>query len=100
MEFFNWNSLSGFAGAVLAVSALTQMTKGVPVIARIPTQLWSYLLGLATLLLAQVFGSDGFHLGGAVLALFNAALVSLASNGGYEAVSRIRDVLAAGNAEK
>jgi len=87
MEFFDWNMLGSCAGAAAAVGVLTQITKEIPGIARIPTQLWSYLLALATLMLAMAFG-PGFTCGGAVLAVFNAAVVSLAANGGYEAVSR------------
>lgn len=94
MEFFDWNILGSFAGAALAVAVLTQLTKEIPLIRHIPTQLWSYLLSLATLVLAQVF-TGGFRMDGAVLALFNAALVSLASNGGYAAISRIKDGLTA-----
>ncbi len=94
MEFFDWNLLGTYAGAVLAVAILTQITKGIPGIARIPTQLWSYLLALVTLLLAMAFG-PGFSASGAVLALFNAALVSLAANGGYAAVERVKSGLQA-----
>ena len=89
LEFFDWNALGTYAGAALAVAVLTQITKGIPGIARIPTQLWSYLLALATLLLALAFG-PGFTAKGAVLTLFNAAVVSLASNGGYAAVERLK----------
>lgn len=81
--------LGSFSGAVLAVGVLTQVTKGIPLIDRLPTQLWSYLLALSTLLAALAFGS-GFSLEGAVLALFNAALVSLAANGGYAALERLK----------
>ena len=81
--------LGGFSGAALAVGVLTQITKGAPLIRRLPTQLWSYLLALATLLLAQVFG-PGFSAEGAVLAVFNAALVSLSANGGYAALEKLK----------
>ena len=84
MEFFNWSMLGSCAGASLAVGVITQITKDVPFIGRIPTQLWSYLLALCTLLLAMVF-ETGFSAEGALLAVFNAALVSLAANGGYAA---------------
>ena len=47
------------------------------------------MLALVTLLLALAFG-PGFSVQGAVLALFNAALVSLAANGGYAAVERLK----------
>lgn len=94
MEFFDWNIPGSFAGAAFAVAVLTQLTKEIPLISYIPTQLWSYLLSLATLVLAQVF-TGGFRADGAVLALFNAALVSLAANGGYAALTRIKDGLTA-----
>ena len=89
MEFFDWSLLGSYAGATLAVAVLTQITKGIPGIVKIPTQLWSYVLALVTLLLALIFG-PGFSAPGAVLALFNAALVSLAANGGYAAVERLK----------
>ena len=89
MEFFDWSLLGSYAGAVLAVAVLTQITKGIPGIVKLPTQLWSYVLALVTLLLALAFG-PGFSASGAVLALFNAALVSLAANGGYAAVERVK----------
>lgn len=87
MEFFDWGMLGTYAGAVLAVGILTQLTKGIKWIEKIPTQIWSYALSLIVLILAQVFG-DGITAQSAVLAVFNAAVVSLAANGGYEALSR------------
>ena len=95
MEFFDWSLLGSYAGAALAVAVLTQITKGIPGIVRIPTQLWSYILALLTLLLAMLFG-PGLSASGAVLALFNAALVSLAANGGYAAVERVKAGLESG----
>ena len=53
------------------------------------------MLALVTLLLALIFG-PGFSASGAVLALFNAALVSLAANGGYAAVERVKAGLESG----
>lgn len=98
MEFFDWSILSTFAGAVLAVAILTQMTKSIPGVNKIPTQLWSYLLGLVVLLAAHAF-TDGLSASVAVLALFNAALVSLAANGGYAAIQRVKDGLSGPEAE-
>ena len=89
MEFFNWSMLGSYAGAVFAVAVLTQITKGIPGIRRIPTQLWSYALALVTLLVTALLG-PGLTPQGAVLALINAALVSLSSNGGYAAVTRLK----------
>ena len=88
MEFFSWNALGEYTGAVLAVGILTQITKEIPGIKSIPTQLWSYVLALVTLLLAGVFTS-GISAQSVVLALFNAAVVSLSANGGFSAVQRM-----------
>ena len=89
MELFNWNLLGSYAGVTLAVAVLTQITKGIPFVERMPTQLWSYALALVTLLVTAAFGS-GLSPQSAVLALINAALVSLSSNGGYAAVTRLK----------
>lgn len=89
MEFFSWTMLGTCAGATLAVAVLTEITKGIPLIKKIPTQIWSYILGLIVLSLAMFF-TDGFSWSGIALTLFNAAIVSLASNGGYEAVERLK----------
>jgi len=64
---------------------LTQISKEIPGVRRMPTRLWSYLLALVTLMLNQLF-THGFSLQGACLAAFNAAIVSLAANGGYDAL--------------
>lgn len=88
LNFFDWAYLGTFAGAVTAVTLLTQLTKGIPYINRIPTQLWSYVLAAGILLLSMAFGGEATG-ANAILCLFNAALVALASNGGYAAVKRI-----------
>lgn len=90
MEFFDWGMLNTYAGAALAVAVLVEMTKGLPGVAKLPTQLWTYILALITLELAMTF-DVGFTAQGAALATFNAAIVSLAANGGYEAVQRIKN---------
>ena len=92
MEFFDWSILGTFTGAVIAVTVLTQLTKSIPGVAKIPTQLWSYILAVAVLLGVQAFG-EGMTISSASLAIINAALVSLAANGGYDAVDSIKNGL-------
>lgn len=91
MEFFDWNMLGTCAGAVMAVGVITEITKDIPFIKKIPTLAWSYILALIVLLAAMMFGG-GFSLEAAGLAVFNAAVVSLASNGGYEAIQRVKSI--------
>ena len=90
MEFFDWSVLGTFAGAVFAVTILTQLTKSIPGVVKIPTQLWSYILAIVVMIGAQTFGA-GLTASTAALAVINAALVSLAANGGYAAVERLKN---------
>ena len=89
MEFYTWDSLYTFSGAMFVVAVFTQITKSIPGISKIPTQVWSYILALIVLICARLFG-EGLDVGSACLSCINAALVSLASNGGYEALERLR----------
>lgn len=88
MEFFDWAMLGTFAGATAAVAILTELTKNIPYIKKLPTQIWSYILSLVVMFFAQVF-TGGFDVSKIVLVIINAAMVALASNGGYEALKRI-----------
>lgn len=99
MEFFDWSILGTLAGAVAAVAVLTEITKSLPGISKIPTQIWSYALALVVLICAQAF-TAGLTASSAVLALVNAAMVSLAANGGYEAISRLESIKKNGSTDK
>lgn len=90
MEFVSWELLGTYAGAMAMVGMITQLTKNIKFIAKIPTQLWSYILALIVMYAANLFlGSINWS--NAVLILFNAALVSLGANGGYEGIVRAFD---------
>jgi hypothetical protein len=88
MEFVTWDLLGTYAGAMAMVGVITQMTKNVKFISKIPTQVWSYILALAVMLCANLFLGE-LTLSNAVLTIFNAALVSLGANGGYEGLVRV-----------
>jgi hypothetical protein len=89
MEFFDWSILQTMAGAMFAVAILTELTKDIPGIRKIPTQIWSFVLALGVLVAAQAF-TDGLTVNSAALSLVNAAMVSLAANGGYELLDRLK----------
>ena len=88
MEFVTWELLGTYAGATAMVGVITQMTKNIKFISAIPTQLWAYITSLVTLLCANYFLGQ-LTVENAVLLLFNAGLVSLAANGGYEALGKL-----------
>jgi len=88
-EFFTWGLLATFAGASAATAIITQFVK--EPLAKIPTQIVSYVISLVILLLATAAtGGTGDWTGWAIIPL-NAVLVSLASNGTYSAIQRISD---------
>ena len=98
-QFFSWNILGTFAGAVLAVTLITQLTKDLPYIKKIPTQLWSYILAVVVLLAAQTF-NGALTLSNAVLCLANGLLVSLGANGSYTAITRVSKLISTTSAKE
>ena len=89
-EFMTWEFLGTFAGAALATGILTQAVKGL--LKRVPTQVVSYAIALVVLVgaTAALRGASGWA-DWAILPL-NAVAVSLAANGAYAAVARVRGV--------
>lgn len=90
MEFVSWELLGTYAGAMAMVGVITQLTKEIKFISKIPTQLWSYILALVVMYAANLF-MGSLTWSNAVLILFNSALVSLGANGGYEGIVRAFD---------
>lgn len=86
--FTTWASLASYGGAVALVALITQVTKNMQGIKKIPTFIWSYIIALFILYPATYF-TGGLTADNAVLILFNAAFVSLGANGGFEAVTRL-----------
>ena len=85
-EFFTWTMLATYAGATLATTLITQLIKGIGFIDRIPTRLVAYAIALIVLVVATVFTGE-VTVSSIALCVVNAVVVSLAANGGYDAVS-------------
>ena len=85
MEFFNWATLVTYAGALAATALLTQWLKCV--FKNIPTQIVSYIIAFL-ILLAATFFTGVLTLETGALFIINAAVVSLASNGMYDAIHK------------
>lgn len=90
MDFMNWDILTTYAGAVAAVGVITQLTKDLPAIKKIPTQMYSYMLAVIIMCAATVFTGNASAANFA-LVVINGAIVSLGANGGYAALKRIKD---------
>lgn len=87
-EFITWASILTFGGAVTLTTILTQFTKGLPFVKGIPTQYWSYILALISIVCAHAF-TGGITLNVLAQSVFNAAIVSLASNGTYAGINAL-----------
>ena len=85
-EFFTWTTIATYAGATLATSLITQLIKGLGFIDKIPTRITSYAIALVVLLAATFF-TGGLTLEAGALCVINAVVVSLASNGAFDAVT-------------
>lgn len=85
-DFFTINMLQSYAGAVLATTLITQMLKGIELFNIIPTRIFSYIIAVV-ILLGSTLVSGAFTLESAFLSFINAVVVSLASNGAYDAIN-------------
>lgn len=88
-DFFTWEDLGSYLGAALLVALVTQLTKELPYINKIPTQVWSYVLSVAILIASLAF-TGKLTAASACLTLANGVVVSLASNGGYSLITRVK----------
>lgn len=88
MEFVEWSMLATSAGALTMVLIITQLTKNLWIIKKIPTQIWSYIIALLILYPAYLFTGQ-LNASNAVLILFNGMIIALAANGGFEALNRV-----------
>ena len=85
-RFLTWGDMATYGGAVMAVLIITEFTKDLPGIRRLPTRLWAYLVALVLLVLGTVFTADDLRAEDVLLCLVNGVLVAMAAVGSYHAV--------------
>ena len=85
-NFFTWGDLITYGGAVMAVLIITEFTKDLPGIRRIPTRIWAYLVSLVLLVPAAIFTADVIRAEDILLCLVNAVLVAMAAVGSFHSV--------------
>lgn len=89
-EFLTWEYLLTFAGCATGTALFTQFLKKIPFLEKLGAQFISYGVAFIILLIAQIAtGSLTWHM--VALNIFNAAVVSLSSNGAYDAVTTLAD---------
>ena len=85
-HFFTWGDLVTYGGAVMAVLIITEFTKDLPGIRKIPTRIWAYMVALVLLVPAAVFTADTIRAEDVLLCLVNAVLVAMAAVGSFHSV--------------
>ena len=85
-HFFTWGDLVTYGGAVMAVLIITEFTKDLPGIRKIPTRIWAYLVALMLLVPAAVFTADTIRAEDVLLCLVNGVLVAMAAVGSFHSV--------------
>lgn len=89
-QSFTWAMLATHAGATAATTIVVQFLKSwLDNIIKLPTQLVSYIVALVVMLAATGF-TGALSASGVGLIIINAIVVSLASNGAFEAVTHIK----------
>ena len=79
-EFLTWEVLLTFTGLVTTTYMVTEFTKAIPLISKIPTKYWSYLIALILLFAVNIV-TGSFRYEDIVLYLLNGIPVSLSANG-------------------
>ena len=85
-SFFTWGDVATYGGAVMAVLIITEFTKDLPGIRRIPTRLWAYLVALILLVTSAVFTADVVRAQDVLLCFINGVIVAMSAVGSYHAV--------------
>lgn len=84
-NFVNMDFLAGFTGTIVGVELLVYCTKGLPIIKKIPTRIYTFLLAVIHLLIVKyVTGSFDLTLGNVYLLIINSLLISTILCGGYD----------------
>ena len=89
-NFFTWEYLTTYAGAVLAVTVIVQFTKELRYIKDIPTRVWAYLVAVVLLLLSTFFTVRPITPAVILLCIINAVLVAMAAVGGYDITHKVK----------
>ena len=84
--FFSWEMLATYAGALAATIAVTQLLKASHIFEKIPTRMFSWFVAVVVLLASNYF-LGVLTVETASICILNAVVVSLAANGGYDAVT-------------
>lgn len=79
-NFLTWDVLTTYASFICVVYMVVEFTKGLPIISKIPTRYWSFLIALILLIITNV-AMKTFVVMDICLYVLSAISISLGSNG-------------------
>lgn len=85
-DFMDANILTTFVGLVTAVTVIVQFTKSI-VKKRFGDSIVRIYAFIISLILTLIFSRDGWGMQAIIMAIINALMITIASMGGYEALS-------------
>lgn len=86
-DFITKNFISSFAGALVAVELIVFITKNFPLIKKIPTKFYTFILAIIHLIIIKIFGGNiEINIQEIYLLFINSLLIVLALCGGYDTI--------------
>lgn len=85
-EYFTWELIATYTGAILAVAMITQFIKGLRFIRKIPTRVTAYVVAVV-IMIAALFFTGTFTWPAFAITFVNAIVVALAANGTHDALA-------------
>jgi len=82
-NFVNWDMLFEWASFVSIVLMLTQFTKDIKIIKKIPTKYWSFIIALILMVISNL-EANSFKIVDLVLYIISSVLASMNANGIYD----------------
>lgn len=86
-EFFTWQTLTTFAGAMAATGIITQFLKGV---LNIPVRLLAYMVAVVVLVCGVVFCGTA-DASSIVLCFLNGVIIANATSGTIDALKQVKN---------
>ena len=101
-NFVTENFLSSFAGTLVTVELIIFTTKEFPLIKKIPTKLYTFILAVIHLFIVQIIiGKSDITIGCVYLLFVNSLIVELILCGGYDTLmSKLKSVRKSANQSK
>ena len=87
-EFITWDMLSDFVKLTSIVFAATQFTKNLPIVGKIRTQYWSWIIAVIIITLTH-FNMDNFAWMDLLLYGLSAMFISTSASGMYDVGSKL-----------